>query len=600
MMPLSPLQLQVAYGMLRNYGVTPNSQTFGAINQYGGFPFVGNIRTVVSTGAQGNTLSNATLLTLETLATDTCPAFADSVPYTAIKPNAMCFSRTLAVTAAKYMGNGDSSKFIQAFNQATTYNSQTNDFILSTQVGNAYISGTFTNMNDLITGGISSITTDPKALGADLANLGKLINLEDLENWGTPLNLVRQLVNLAGVVPPPLQIAFTVVGIEQDIVEDLADPELEVDDQTQRLMFAAMTGIRDSSLKQILKVFRVKTQGFTTMADLLNLQLTLPKSYSTLRIPSVNGFIPVFEGSAITSAAKTLMPGYTLRASDTGYQMTTVDKMAGMTTGEYAYGNKGLAIALLQISGVIDMDLPKLAETLVELELSNQPLVNAMTKPITDDTQAYFKTLVPQGTGPNNTIVLGDLIGTASGYNMRTQFMNTVTSLNRMNTANLANVYGYMVKVVSGAWDSGDHVDIPAGTPATGTYATKDAAINALIPFAKAEMANLTTQYPTEVAQMTTDWRTVGDQVLREIALQPPANITWHEFRANDRSTVMSFCSSVTDYSLDAVTGDTRDFLISVADTATMAGQSLIVTMNQGKNQSVLSSAGINTAIDIK
>ena len=99
---------------------------------------------------------------------------------------------------------------------------------------------------------------------------------------------------------------------------------------------------------------------------------------------------------------------------------------------------------------------------------------------------------------------------------------------------------------------------------------------------------------------MTTDWHTIGDQVMREINLLPAANITWDQFRARDRSSIMSFCGTVPDYGLDTTPGDVRDFLTSISDTGTLAGQSMIVSLSQGQNQAVLSAAGITTAIDIK
>jgi hypothetical protein len=178
------------------------------------------------------------------------------------------------------------------------------------------MSTTFTNVNSMITGGISDITSNTKAFGQDLKNLGNLIDLANLNNLGSPLALVQQIINVAGNMPV-LSVAFVAIGIPQEIVLNLDDPTASVTDSVQTLMYRAMTQITDDSLAQILKVLGVTTTGIKTMADLLNPYKIFPNSYQTLMTPTANGFANIYVNSVggVNSSLSTQLPAYCLRST---------------------------------------------------------------------------------------------------------------------------------------------------------------------------------------------------------------------------------------------------------------------------------------------
>jgi hypothetical protein len=148
-------------------------------------------------------------------------------------------------------------------------------------------------MNDMITGSISSVNLATGAFGTDLQNLGRLINLANLNNFGSPLALVQQLYNISGTIPV-LSVAFVEAGISEEIVINLTSPTVTVVDSTQRLMYQAMTKIVGSDLAQILSVLGVTTVGITTMADLLNPLKLFPNSYQSLTAPTANGPVAIY------------------------------------------------------------------------------------------------------------------------------------------------------------------------------------------------------------------------------------------------------------------------------------------------------------------
>jgi hypothetical protein len=169
-------------------------------------------------------------------------------------------------------------------------------------------------MNDMITGGITQVNLATEAFGTDLTNLGQLINLNALDDFGSPLGLIQQIYSVTGAIPS-VSILFVAVGIPVDVVLNLTNPAVSVTDSIQRLMYTAMTQITGQALDQILSVMGVTTQGITTMADLLNPVKLFPDSFESLTVTTKFGARGIYvnsSGSANQSLV-TQLPQYVIR-----------------------------------------------------------------------------------------------------------------------------------------------------------------------------------------------------------------------------------------------------------------------------------------------
>lgn len=591
-MALSPLQINAGAGLLQNTGLMANANLTIALTDYSTLPFVAAITGAITTGSTGNILANTTLVTLETIASNTCPALGDSSPSSNIPPGNSGFSGLIWSRSNAIMGGGDLTKFSQTWAQAQGYIAQCNQFITDSAKSQANFATTFDGMNSLSTNSISDITTNPQLLGADLKNLGNLFEPANLENWGTPFALVQQFVALTGLVPPPLQVAFVTMGIDHTVAVNLDDPTVSVTDSIQKTMWRAFELISGDSLLQLLQLLGVKTSGIATLADLLNPQKILPTSYSTLRTPTAFGFVPVYLNGSINPVIAKTWPGYALRSTDPGYNMTAVDRTSYITTSERALANKCLAVSLLQIDNVFNLSLPELADAIIAIELIDQPLVTAATSAIADP-GAYTQSIAPGGTGPGGTLVISDVIGTPTGFSLTGNLTNTVSNLATMNTATLTSIYQTMQSVVVGTYGN-TTVSIPVGQPGAGNYANRDSALStSLIPLAQTEIANLIVAYPAATANLNTNWSYMGNQIGRELGLCARANIDPTLTPANSPQSMMSFVSSLPDYGTDIGQGGSAAYLRAVANTANVTGQYVVATLTSGKNISALSKAGI-------
>jgi hypothetical protein len=307
---LTALQLDAAAGLLQNQGIGISANLTAAIASYENTALISPFLDTIAVGSTGNILSANVVSTLETLAANTCAALSNSVPPAYSGLGVQMTDVVLAEAVVDICSN-NVSKLTQAVNQAQGYTDQTSVFINSAVNSQTYLGNTFTTMNSMITGSISSINLATGAFGTDLVNLGRLIDLADLSNFGSPLALVQQLYSITGTIPT-LSVAFINAGISTDIVLNLTSPTISVVDSAQRLMYQAMTQITGNDLTQILTVLGVTTVGITTMADLLNPLKLFPNSYQSLTAPTANGPVAIYvdSTSAVDTNLITLLPPY--------------------------------------------------------------------------------------------------------------------------------------------------------------------------------------------------------------------------------------------------------------------------------------------------
>jgi len=278
-------------------------------------------------GSTGNILSANVITDLETLAANTCSAFSNSIPptYATIgtgnvfisigiaNANIKQMSTVVTAQAAVDICGNNVSKLAQAVNQAQGYAEQTSIFINSAVNSQTYLGNTFTSINSMITGSVSTINLATEAFGSDLQNLGQLINLRNLGNFGSPLALVQQLFAVAGTVPV-LLVAFVNAGISEEIVLNITNPTTAITDAIQRVMYQVLTQLTGSELSQLLQVLGVTTVGITTAADLLNPLKLFPNSFQSLTAPTANGPVAVYIDStgSINTQLTQLLPPYVI------------------------------------------------------------------------------------------------------------------------------------------------------------------------------------------------------------------------------------------------------------------------------------------------
>lgn len=301
---LTPLQLTATPPLLANKGLRVSPVITTAVSSYESNSLISTwitMQTQANAGTGG--ISTANKNALANIASNTCAALADGIPQYYLNLGTFAnvtypyigMSGIIKTKANTYLGSPtgastdwDLSRAAQILAACVAYEQLANQFIISACNSGDYLCDTFSNTDNMTTGQITSINLATDAWGNDLKNLGELWDLSTLGDLGSPLNLMRRLVDVIGTVPV-VSLTFLAAGVPADVVVNLDNPQSEVSDSAQKAMYNAMTQVTGDTLKQILQMLKVTTVGINTMADLLNPVKLFPNSFRSLKVATGNG-----------------------------------------------------------------------------------------------------------------------------------------------------------------------------------------------------------------------------------------------------------------------------------------------------------------------
>ena len=347
--PLSSVMMIATAGLLPSGASDPqigasldaSGNLVTVLTDYNDLPVVQQF-TDILTAAGGNVLTANTLATLQTVAANTIPALSNAIPedywgdLSLVAPGNIFqqydmanvfvggFSGLINNMAENIMGGGDLTRFAQIYSSAQGYAGQANQFINSNQnVGQ--ISSTFGpqngGMDSVITGGFNQVTEAFGAFGSDLQKLGDLINLRSLDSLGSPVALVKQVIDIGGLIPTVTNL-LRQAGLTSGEISSLAAGSLgSITDSANKLLYEGMTRVTGDNLQQICAILGVTlpvgrasqipysdssaarpaaprtaatANTINTMADLLDPVKIFPNSFFTLTMPTPDGLRAIY------------------------------------------------------------------------------------------------------------------------------------------------------------------------------------------------------------------------------------------------------------------------------------------------------------------
>jgi hypothetical protein len=616
---LSSVNLIAAAGLLGNVGgvaLTANANLTNNISTYTSIPVLSQFATVATSGYVSiNIVAN------------TFPALTNSVP-TAYQGNIGSNTLTSTITAQsnQILCNGDLGQFEQVFFTATGFVSSNNQLIKSAiNANNSNVTTTYTSQDNIITGELSDLTLAFQPFGLDLGRLGLLIDFENLDNFGSPAAVLRQIGNQS-YSTPALNTALLATGISEDVAGNLGDTPWT--DAEQKLAYRAMTTITGSDLLEILKLLKITTSGINTLADLLNPVKIFPNSFNTFTAPTINGLRGIYLNSqgTVNSLLETELPADVLTALQGNVtQSMPYNRLKAIIPPDQALANKAIVAALLQVKTIFNTTTPQLALAAQQLETNKGlNLINALTEPLPYNVRNYFSSTFATGTGPDGLFLLTDIIGTPTGYIINNALSNTISVLNTMTSAgafsNLTNstngVYTIMQNTVDGDYTTTNTtpnptpppdditeytVTIPVGLPGAGTYgpySSESSAISAAFVNLNANMVanvnSIVSSNSTLVGYTNTNWANISVQIDNVDINLALTKIDFANLVPGLQPTGLAI--SLADYGLDTTEGGASYVLESLA-TNTQGGQAIVSTMRESRNLERLSVAGISTNI---
>ena len=293
--------------------------------------------------------------------------------------------------------------------------------------------------------------------------------------------------------------------------------------------------------------------------------------------------------------------------------MISFDRLQQIIPADQALANKALSVALGQINGISQVNLPTFAGAVTALETTRDlPLITALTTAVPPAVANYYTSTLAVGGGTNGDIRVADVIGLAGGWIATDTFLRTVEIFATMNLTYLTLIYQTMANAVDGTYGDTEAgpLTIPGGLPGAGTYVgteidpgpppeydptSAQAALAVLVPIAQAEIGNLQMTYPEQTAELNALWTAMAQQVVRERTLQALINLNYADLTANDRNSIYGFIYNLPGYGTETEEGGTAWLIETMANLTTLAGEAIVACLREGRNQAALNSTGIFT-----
>lgn len=483
------------------------------------------------------------------------------------------FIATVARQAYYEMWSGqfnDTNNIVNSFSQYENFKRQKNTKIGSLVNSKTFMTGMFSNTDDLTTSDIAGVNQAFKEWGTDLINSGRSIDLSKISKFGLPSTLLRTLFKNS-VITDPLKFSL-LQNLSSLEVNTILTPEyLPTISQEKKLYdsFLQITGNDlHSSTNGIMYGLNCKTSGIETLADLLDPRKLFPNSYSSLTVPSY---------SLTTQRAKI----YDFIYRDGGVN----DRISGY--GDYLLGILpphlcescgAFAVAMTNIKYISSMEIQKFSQVVAQLELTtlNLPLIDSETNvPVNTAGVDDSLSKIALGSGNSNSYRMCDFFGAASGYPYTRYYTIVQQILQQLPTNSLLSIYTTM----------------PAST---------DAEIALFVSAANAEITKIYNNNKVLCDELNYYWDLIGKQLTVEQRAIPSCLPNSNSVISNDDpNNIDLFVNNIEQYALDTPDGESATVLSGISDVSTLGGQSLVAMMRESRNAHRLGLIGGNLQNDI-
>ena len=510
---------------------------------------------------------------------------------------------------------GNVERFSPAIAIAESYVSQNNQFIDSvTALDSAEI--TFNDMNNWITSGLSGVTLATRDFGLDIEKTGRLLNLSEISQLGNPGYLIGRLSTINGI---PI------------IIEKLRENNIDVETLIERKsdsppillkqVYEILENISGGELDSLKKILRITTENIQTAADLLDPRKLFPNSFSTLKSP-VFGTTVEFK------------PIY---ADDSGSISQDFSGLGGVLRSvmppEIAAANAALSRSLGQITNIFSVPVDDFARVLQQVEtLKDTDFIQDQSELVEDNIRDIWldeSSPIPLGTGSNNRLLLADVIGLVSGFNivapiqqnkelfLELENAGAFTPFTQKGNPEDPNIGFFQVieHLLNGEYTTentitvgGDTeivsytITIPAGVKGEGSYTDfpLTAAINLawfngiypeLVPATQAIVDN-NPVIANKIINNSKRWQIhrAREFINRSRLLEPDFFELPHA-----REDSLRFAQQLPQRALDTTVGGAGQILEGIADRSNQGGQAMIAALREGRNIDRLESVGIST-----
>jgi hypothetical protein len=501
--------------------------------------------------------------------------------------------------------NVEYKNFCTSVSQITSFIQATNATINAVSNGETFAEGSFSNMNDMLTGDITGVSLSTFQFGQDLIALGKSLNLSTIASFGLPSNLLKTINQFNGI-SQSLSLAIIASGLTPLDLQNIFETTATID-QEQKL-YGAFLIITGQDLADVCVTLNCKTANLITLADLLNVKKLFPNSYTTLTVPLYNTTVVpsnsktyylIYEGDSVSSRLSgpsvAQQVGVLIPPGPPPVQsQSTLGVIQDLIPGFDSYLNNILppdqAIAagafgfsMQQIKNITDMPIEKFAQVVSNLEtVRGLNLLQGVSQPVDPELASLASQNISKGTGPSGGYTMSDFFGCMSGLPYAWRDIQRL--IQELQTPELADIYDQLLLVIQTTPDP--------------------LIIDPLILSANIEIATILSNNPNTAKLLNTLWSSAGtqltaEQTARQTALQPVPVPQDTELGVSPDAQI-SFVDNVPEWAKSTLPHMQAQTLEAIANWNSIGGQSLVGMMREERNKERLQQLGIppNDTID--
>lgn len=490
------------------------------------------------------------------------------------------------------------NNIVNSFSLTAANRIQANQQVASLVNSRSFLSGNFSNNNDLTTNDISGVNQSFRIWGNDLINSGKAIDLSNIHRFGTPSVLLLTLQRY-GAITPAVGMALQYAGLNSQELNDIFKPTYVPTPTQEKKIYAAFKLVSGDDLYSLQSgvtlQLNCKIPTLTTLADLLDPKHLFPNSYAGLTVPQYRADTPtsktyyfIYQNGGVNPQIVPLCG-------------PLLDQLTAVLPTDIAQACSAFSITMQQVKNIMQIDVQKFALAVVDLELTTQglPLTNSTTG--TPTNLAAVDNLINQigmGSGNSGAYRQCDYFGSAAGYPYTGWYSRAYEIIRGLPTTALQQIYNNLYTAsLTPPPPPPDPMPDPPPDPFDPVL---DALIQSLISQANAEIQNIFNSNTGECHQLNYLWNQIGTQLLieqRAIPVAIPLADTITDIV--DPTDFQSFVKSLPQYGLDNGPGENAQTLERISDLTNLGGQSIVAAMREARNADRLGWAGVPPDNDV-
>lgn len=472
---------------------------------------------------------------------------------------------------------------VNTFQQSDSWKNLRNSSIASFVNTKTFMTGMYSNVNDLTTSDIAGVSLAFKVWGTDLINSGRSIDLSNISKFGLPSILLKTLQR-NNVLTNAVKIALNFYSnLSVTEINSILNDGLIPTSEQESKIYNAFTLVQGDDLKSdstgILYGLNCVTTGIQSLADLLDLKKLFPNSYSSLTIPQY---------STTTASAKIydfiyLGNGVNDRIADWGNYLN------GILSPALAKSCGAFSMTMRQIKNIEVMHVERFSQVVSNLELTglNLPLVNSTGVPGNVDAANSMLDKLALGSGNSGSFRQCDFYGAASGYPYDEYYKHVAKLISEISSGTLSNIYNNLSLV---------DLTVPGA----------DLTVQGFIDAANTEISNIYNKNKSQADNLNYFWNLIGSQLsIEQRAITLAISNTNDILEQVNTTDIPSFVQQVETYATDTTQGGNAPTLERLSNTNLLSGQSLIAMMRETRNASRIQLTGgdlqndVSTVIDI-